>query len=534
MPLEMTVQNPSEKSEGSMLAHGLIDKSQEEKESPPTMDVVGMVAYTDGSCRPSSSGFMGWGLHGYTYREVQPDQKPMARDHFVTDYGYLKKNQLHYKFGGVVAKHVVPVEYLDFLGSNLNRGTNNQAEIEAIARALSFALKNNIPNLQIFTDSQYGLEGITKWCYGWERRDWITAAGEPVANRRNWEAAFALYKEYKAKFKISVHWVRGHNDNMGNTQADILAGIASNYSLNQVFHEAENVTPEKQRWKTEIDRHPFLSFKRIYFNSNEKFNTPGVYFHADTGAADHLIGKRIPETGLAIIRLNTPEKIVEEVKAKQYSVAQDLNSIMMMKLDRLYDKDIYNHLNAHGRHALIPGKNNINVNWFDRKPVSIEVSGTGLSMRAIECFNHLEELLAKFEVVKADGFKKADDYLTNLNPVNVHDITDTFYTYAEVQVRKDKVMKATLNATFEVGFKDMSVIIEEPYEGALKKLKIPLILGTDLLPRNNLKKLEPNSPKVYMVTWREGEKSLRYATVIETDEGVGIWSNFFADRVFFI
>jgi hypothetical protein len=52
-------------------------------------------------------------------------------------------------------------------------------------------------------------------------------------------------------------------------------------------------------------------------------------------------------------------------------------------------------------------------------------------------------------------------------------------------------------------------------------------------PRNNLKKIEGLNPRVYLITWRESQQSIRYATVIVTDVGYGIWSNFFADRIFF-
>lgn len=108
-----------------------------------------------------------------------------------------------------------------------------------------------------------------------------------------------------------------------------------------------------------------------------------------------------------------------------------------------------------------------------------------------------------------------------------------FYDREEKVVKKDVVVKSVLKPEFVVGFRDMSIDIEESYEGSACKLKIPLILGTDLLPRNNLKKLEELNPRVYLITWRESKNSLRYATVIECDSGIGIWSNFFADKVFF-
>lgn len=521
MSVNIQSMNPFEKSKGSM---PLSVSDQVTTES--SNEVLGMVAYTDGSCKPTNPGFIGHGVHGYTYKQVAAGEQPMALDHYITDQGYLRKDQLHFKFNNQKTLPVQSLEYFDFLGSSLDRGTNNQAEILAVLEALKFARERNIKIVTIRADSQYTRQGLVQWCQGWERNNWMTREGEPVKNQEHWKQAYGLYKQMREEgFDIQVHWIEGHDGNMGNVQADILAGIASNYSVNGVLRETKNFEPAKKYWKTEIERNPMMSFKRVYFNSSEQSNVPGCYFQADTGAADHLIAKRIPETGLSILKLNEPEWIIEELKQRQYQVSGGVNNIIMMKLDRVYDSRIYPYLAVHGRNALTKGKGNMNLVWFDKKPVNIEVGTTGLSMRAIDCFNLLEELLERFIKIKEANFPVD----VSGNPVNVHDITNVFYDYTEVKA----IQKCTLKPTFVVGFQDMMLDVEEPFDGASQKLKIPLILGTDLLPRNNLKKLESFNPHVYLLTWRESQRSLRYATVITSDKGMGIWSNFFADRIFF-
>jgi ribonuclease HI len=517
----------SASSEGSMPNEGETQASVQD--TAATAD-LGLVAYTDGSTRPTNPGFTGWGVHGYIYPIGDTEEKPMVGDVYTTDYGYLTKNQLGFKFGSSPVKHVVPREYIEFLGSSLSTGTNNQAEMEAVHRVIRYALNNKIKRVTIFADSEYTRQGLTQWCKGWENNGWRTKEDQPVKNQEEWKKLYSLYKQYREEGgKISIHWVKGHNGRMGNVQADILAGIASGYSMTRTFYERELVFPAKGYWKSEVERHPLLNCKRVYFNSVSSANVPGTYFQADTGAADHLIGKRIPETGLSVLRLLEPYKLMEDIKTRQYEIAREFNTVIMLKLDRVYDKDIFPYLSEHGGNCLTQGKGNMNLNWFDKKPVCVEVGTTGLSMRAIDHFNHLEEMLDKFVKLKEAGFPKSDSG----NPVNVHDVTAEFYDYAEVQVRKETVLKCTLKPKYGVGFTDMSLNIKEPHNGSEVEVKVPLILGTDMPPRNNLKKIEGLNPRVYLITWRESQQSIRYATVIVTDVGYGIWSNFFADRIFF-
>jgi hypothetical protein len=389
-------------------------------------------------------------------------------------------------------------------------------------------LELNIIN--VYTDNKYVRDGITDWCKSWEKYGWRKQDGTSVANHEWWIRAYSLYKELIASgVSVTINWVKGHNDIMGNVQADILAGTGTNYSLDRRLQTEYKFSEPKGYWKQDIEKHPFLTFKRIYFNSVEQYNVPGHYFQADTAGADLLIGKRIPETGLSVIKLRDQDTVIEAVKQFQYKVAKDSNAIIMMKLDRVFSKGIYPYIEDHGGYCLLPNKGNLNINFFDKQPVTVEVNPTGLSMRAIESFNLLEELLDRFLQGRENSFNQVDNNIQ----LNAHDITDTFYIKEEKTVKKDLVTQFVLRPEFVVGFKDMSVTIEEPFEGSDISLKVPLILGTDLPPRNSLKRLESHKPTVYLLTWRESPGSIRYATVIECETGIGIWSNFYADKIFF-
>jgi ribonuclease HI len=496
--------------------------------------LTGAVIYTDGSCKYTNPGFIGWGGHGYTYKLTEGIKPTVVEGNTITNEGYSPVNR---KSSILTEKPVEVINYLDFLGSSLSQGTNNEAELQAFTHSMERLAEMDLDVISVYTDSQYVRNGITDWCKTWERHDWLKQDGTQVTNHLWWIRAYGIYKKLIAKgVHVSVNWVKGHNDIFGNTHADILAGIGTNYSMDMVARNEFKITEAKGYWKSEIDRHPFLNFKRIYFNSVSKYNNKGHYFQADTGGADLLIGKRIPETGLSVIKLVDHDQAIEDVKQRQYDIAMETNAIIMMKLDRVFSKEIYPYLVEHSKYCLLSSKANpygsrpnLNINFFDKQAVTVEVNPTGLSMRALESFNLLEELLDKFTQYRENGFNLMDNNIQ----LNAHDVTSMFYDMEDKSIKGENQTVYSLKSDFVVGFRDFSIDIEESYNGSLVKVKVPLILGTDLPPRNNLKKLEEFKPTIYLLTWRESENSMRYATIIDCESGIGIWSNFFADRIFF-
>lgn len=102
----------------------------------------------------------------------------------------------------------------------LGRKTNQVAELTAAREALSRTPVGCAVTL--VSDSQYVLKGISEWRKGWERRGWVNAKGEPVANQHLWQA---LFKEVDAR-KVAVKWVRGHSGDTYNEMCDQLANLA--------------------------------------------------------------------------------------------------------------------------------------------------------------------------------------------------------------------------------------------------------------------------------------------------------------------
>ena len=137
-------------------------------------------AYTDGACAPSNPGPAGWGVV-----VLPPGGHPIG-----SHYG--------------------------FIGPGTNQIAELTAAIEGLTRVPEGAL------VELVSDSQYVLKGLSEWRAGWERKGFRNAAGQPVANLALWKRLFALADARKVK----TRWVRGHNGDFYNERADALANTA--------------------------------------------------------------------------------------------------------------------------------------------------------------------------------------------------------------------------------------------------------------------------------------------------------------------
>jgi ribonuclease HI len=95
--------------------------------------------------------------------------------------------------------------------------TNNRMELMAAISALE-ALKRPC-RVEIYTDSNYVKDGITRWIHNWRRNGWRTADRKPVKNAELWQRLDALMGTHDVDWR----WVRGHAGHVENERADQLA-----------------------------------------------------------------------------------------------------------------------------------------------------------------------------------------------------------------------------------------------------------------------------------------------------------------------
>ena len=95
--------------------------------------------------------------------------------------------------------------------------TNNRMELMAAIEALK-ALKKPC-HVQLYTDSNYVRDGITKWIHGWRHNGWKTSDRKPVKNAELWQALVDATEPHR----VDWHWVKGHAGHPENERADALA-----------------------------------------------------------------------------------------------------------------------------------------------------------------------------------------------------------------------------------------------------------------------------------------------------------------------
>lgn len=543
----------------------------------------GLMVYSDGGARPNP-GAIGIGMHGYFYpvkdeqtRRIMTDKeldhavrtklksspemsaavsfeeyrsamidagenyislvknKPIRfTDGETIKYAYASaKGYIYCSKDGVasnaVGKNIPSVDisyYLEVAESSSNQLTNNFAEMSGLYNALKLARHHRVTQLHVISDSDYALKALTQWCPGWEERGWTTKQGEPVKNLELVQAMYSEYKKAKAEgMRISGNWIKGHKGHPGNMEADSLATIGVFKSRHGIDDATVNYFTAKEYQDPKRDRHPLLSLKRMYFNREKDRNIAGTYYMADPGGEDHLIGKPMPETVFAVVRMNEPVDVVSSVWDAQFRYGQDFDRIMMMRMENLYAPEVFRLISTHGEYALSKDLRSTGLMALETRPITVEKNPVGITMRAIDSINSLERIFDKYlEVLEAGKH----DFAANNSELMIHDITSLFFEDVEKKVGKEVLIKKAFTKDVQQGQKSIAVTFERD---DLTKT-IPLKFALDLPDRNSLKKLETSDPTVHLITWRESETVLRYASVISCEEGRAIWSNFYADRIY--
>lgn len=106
---------------------------------------------------------------------------------------------------------------IEELGGFETHTTNNRMELTATIEALK-QVRDALP-VTIKTDSQYVINGATKWVFGWEKNGWQTSQKTPVINKDLWQELVAVMR----KHKVTWEHVRGHMGVELNERVDVIA-----------------------------------------------------------------------------------------------------------------------------------------------------------------------------------------------------------------------------------------------------------------------------------------------------------------------
>ncbi len=467
---------------------------------------TGLVVYTDGGSRDN---YGGYGIHGYVYSDQKTNKGSGNTYQYLTSDGYVPKIDVKDKTD---FKQVKPYQYINGYSSFNGNITNNVAEIAGAQAGLNFAISNDIKDIKIITDSEMVVKGATKWLPMWKKNNWIKSDGQPVANQAWWKAldnSINLLKEKNVN--VEFKWVKGHSTHLGNQLADKLATIGVLHSKDGVIHTELNIEPADSYWSNTVERSPFITQKRLFFTTRPEGIVPGEYYLGDQVKDDDLLGKRTADGCFSYIKLKTPEPVIELLRNKQVKLAGSLDVIIMARLDKLYESDVYKHIMTYGDVCFYTQyRDKLDLSFVDSEPITRELRPPRLAMRAVESVNILKGIYQCYIQGRNENLIETD--VTNL----FYDIENGY----------------KLKPEFVTGFTNIVVDVFYNNGDTSSRDKIDLCMGVDLPERNYLKRMEKHKPVIKVLTWMESEKMFRYVTVITAGEDAGVFAGMYSNTKF--
>lgn len=494
------------------------------KEAEAEVVDYGMMIYADGSAAPTNPGPSGWGIHGFLYAHTKPKKGTGNSSWNLTAKGYIEKTHTSQK--GSLGE-VTPIHYVDGYGALPGIGTNNLGELHGAIAAMEHAANYAIKTLHVRTDSKYVCENAEGRVDKWEQAGWLTSTGVPPKNMDSWQHFLKTRRFLTDKgIEVKFSWVKGHDAHLGNEIADKLAGIGSLTASTGTVRAEINTKVSEGYWKYDNEKHPFISLPSCYFNTMPGYQKRGEYYLGNHGTEDDMLGKRMADGCYAVVRLKKEEEAIEIVRDYSTRLAEGLDTIVMIRLNQLYNSDTHRDVLTYGSIAM-PRTNayklDLNCLQVDpaaknvRKPLTRHFEPARLAMRAVESISALIERL--------DAFQNNDPQLVRT------DLTPILYETKEKPNGKkgDVVLTTELREQYGVGFAKLEVQANYQSEGGVTQVPVTLVLGMDMLHRNSLKRLEKLSPKVTLISWMESPRAFRYATVVEAGEDIGIWVSEYAN-----
>lgn len=502
--------------------------------SKETTKVVydGVVLYADGSYM-MQTGKLGAGIHGYTYSKEEPKKGAGADKDILTASGYVAK-----AFKDKV-KQVTPINYINIVAPTAESGSNNTAEIYGAAIALehckgylhypdkdgplSYGVKS--PKVTLYTDSMYVVDGINKHSAKWIRNNWIKPDGTEIKNRSMWERLINASASFS---NLEIKWVKGHSDHLGNIMADKLADIARLKSEDGNF-EVDTKTPHPDGyWKKGTERHPLLALHASFFFTEDKEPKKGEYFLTNMVKSDEFIGVSSADMCVGVVQLKEPDETIEMVRERQMEYLPSFNSMILTRLDRIFQGQKADDLKMHGKYCLVRG----------RRPGAVDLYFTGETgkMTSPKEGTPITEMLfppmLAHRVAEEAGILQVilRTYLEK-GTIEQDDIEIVDFTATLLKPASDP--KKGFDFTAELKSENNLIRLETQAFG--HTVQIPIVFGTHLINKNNIRRfaIEQGGCKLLLVLQKESPEVLRYYVIIAGKDEASIWGSPHNNHIYF-
>lgn len=107
----------------------------------------------------------------------------------------------------------------EYSGSS-SHTTNNIMELTGALVGIQKTPEGSV--IELTSDSQYLVKGMTEWLQGWKKKGWKKGDGKEVLNKDLWKELDAE----AAKRTITWKWIKGHTGHPENERCDELARLA--------------------------------------------------------------------------------------------------------------------------------------------------------------------------------------------------------------------------------------------------------------------------------------------------------------------
>jgi ribonuclease HI len=465
------------------------------------------VCYADGSAMPNP-GFYGTGVHGYIYNTINLDKKngDKPSKYVISDIGYLEADQLlKYKY-----RTVIPDYYINGYVSYDGIGTNNIGELNGFIEVITNLMQQTelaIKHYIIKTDSMY-LINVEKSILRDTARSWASEFGKP--NLQYWHVLEKLILEMKEKdITYEIVKVLGHSTSLGNILADRLALLGRTESTRLNADISIMVTPAKNYWTAKVDRHPFLSFKQLFFtNTLRESNTENLYAVMNY-KRDVEPGKKSHEACFGLVLLQEQQTYIESVIDVYQKHLKTLSIIYTANLNDIYSQYAILYNSLFGDKIYNYNRKRGILSVLERLELVYDVRPTGLANQAID------KIMGLYTIIRE--YRSTDKVHANRLFI---DVTDSFYGVDE-KGKPVTVIKNGINSVnLEVNAFDTDLFI-------------PIELGKDTLERNVFKRIEKENTKVTLVVTKISPTFIDYYLVVEmvNTGDISVWCNFYNNNI---
>lgn len=521
-------------------------------ENAPPMR-FGVCLFTDGGGKIETNYGLGsiynasYGVHGYVYvKDFVVKQGNGVTGYTLTDRGYILNGMLvadieitDVQFNRSPEKikvkantDIVPLVYFNCKGG-LEGGTNNTGESTAFMEALAFvgSVSKQIPvdDICIVLDSEYVINNFLSLDNyhqnGWRKRD-----GGQIANLALWQQIDQVYREsISPEQNLCIYWAKGHDDNFGNNQADVLASRALVGAVNGYYGIDKTISPAKGFWsKRAPDIHPFLLETNWYFKNTLPYQKEDGRVAVCLGLHDMKADERFCQPNstdnFALAYLKEMPSVMQDIFELSKEVGQDGGGY---SYDNIFYSNLRNVLNQQGMEYIEDngGKNirrDVNSHRLklpNKKTVAVMFDPPRLAPNAFtQHYPLLDDILNRVE----KGEIRANETL--------NDITDVFFAKKTVKNKEETILTIGNNIRYPVPVKYKRISTEDSVYKDFDT-EVILTLGITAPRRRVLSSVKDLTPKVSVLTVLDSGTQLHFYTIVELSTGeIGIWTNPFANQ----